>query len=657
MSRHHYPPTPACRVSIGAVAINKGGTGAVIIPDAVSGLGGIYTPSLDQPGYVAKLMSSGLVNPAQLPDSVVRGSTINGPDNLYPTQVVSYIITNYDSLTPYSASVSAGSCILNNDTIKFTAPPTAQVVTLTINGRAVPITVKEPWPLKPTIAVSTSGSNANAVGILMGSVFQMVVGSLTHLSTDWQVSTNNTFTNIVVSSISDVTNKTNWDAPGLSLSTTYYTRCRYTAANGVSSDWSDVVTFSTKSRYSPTTEEAKIAASDKTANSYFAWSLDIDGTGTRIVVGAYQSAQASLVNFGVAYVFKRTGTSWNQEAKIDVSSLLASAISFGYSVSINQDGTRVALGAPLASNGLASQCGAVYIYSRASAGTTWTQEAILYASDKTTNNNFGWAVSISGDGTRVVVGAPNANYSGANKAGAGYIFSRSGTTWTQEVKLTASDRLANDAFGWSVDICGDSTRVILGSYFAGFSGANKAGAAYVFSLDATNNWAQESKLFAVDKLANDQFGFSVAIDDSGVRAVIGANLSDPSSTKGAGAAYVFLRNASNAWSQEFKLVAFDKVSNDNFGTSVTINGDGTKIAVGSMLADKSGASACGAAYIFNRVSSLWAQETKLLASDGAASDNFGCSVSLSSDTSRLAVGAYLEDPGGTSNAGSGYIFA
>lgn len=654
MNRYHYPPTPACRVSVGAVAISKGGTGAVTIPDAVSGLGGVYSLSLDQAGYVAKLMSDGLVNPAQLPDSVVRGSTINGPDNLYPTQVVSYTITNYDSLSSYAITVSAGSCILNNDTIKFTAPSTAQVVTLTINGRAVPITVKEPWPLKPTLAASTSGSNAQAVGTMTGSVFQMVVGSLTHLSTDWQVSTNNTFTNIVVSSIGDTTNKTNWDAIGLSLSTTYYTRCRYTAANGVSSDWSDIVTFSTKSRYSPTTEEAKIQASDKAANNDFAWSLDVDDTGTRVVVGAYLSSQQSLLgSFGVVYVYKRTGTAWAQETKIDVSGLLAAGIHFGYSVSINSDGTRIALGAPLASNGLTSQCGAVYIYLRT--GTTWAQETILYASDRAANDNFGSAVAINSDGSRVVIGAPAADPSSTTGAGAAYVFLRTGTTWTQEAKLIASDKAASDAFGNSVCICDDASRVIVGSYLADPSAIANAGAVYVF-LRTTTTWAQEQKLIASDKLANDQFGFSVATNSDATRVVIGANLVDPSSIANAGAAYIFFRNTVT-WTQESKIVAFDKTANDQFGQSVAMNGDGNKLVVGSMLADKSGAANCGAAYIFNRIGTIWAQETKLLSSDGGADDDFGCCVALAADSSRLAIGAYLEDPGGTSNAGSGYIFA
>ena len=181
-------------------------------------------------------------------------------------------------------------------------------------------------------------------------------------------------------------------------------------------------------------------------------------------------------------------------------------------------------------------------------------------------DQFGYGVSISGD--YVIVGAFREDPSGVTNAGSAYIFVRSGTTWSQQAKLVASDKAAFDQFGYGVSISGDY--VIVGADNADPNGISGAGAAYVFVRSGTT-WSQQAKLVASDKAASDYFGISVAISSTGY-AIVGASGADPNGISRAGAAYIFKRSGSS-WSQETKLISPNLGSAAYFGRSVSIDGD------------------------------------------------------------------------------------
>jgi hypothetical protein len=289
---------------------------------------------------------------------------------------------------------------------------------------------------------------------------------------------------------------------------------------------------------------------------------------------------------------------------------------FGASVSI--DGNLAVVGAYAKDNYI----GAAYVFSR-SAGA-WVQQAKLMASDDAPGDNFGWAVAISGD--TAVVGA----YGHNGERGAVYVFTRSGSTWTEQAKLTASDSEAVDRFGYSVAISGDT--IVVGAYGKG----SLSGAAYVFTRSA-GAWSQQAKLVASDGATGDWFGYSVAVHSE--TAVVGALYKN----SGAGAAYVFTRSGS-AWSQQTKLIASDGASGDNLGCSVSINGD-------SIVAGARGRSfSTGAAYVFIRSSGLWSEQTRLTAGDGSVNNRFGVSVAIS--VNAVIVGA----EGIFNNTGVAYTF-
>jgi hypothetical protein len=347
----------------------------------------------------------------------------------------------------------------------------------------------------------------------------------------------------------------------------------------------------------------------------------------------------------------------------------------------------------------AQDAGAAYVFVRS--GTSWSQQAYLKASNTDAGDNFGSSVAVSGD--TLVVGAwgEASNTTGVNgsqadnsknDAGAAYVFVRSGTSWSQQAYLKASNTDSNDHFGWFVAVSGDTLVVGAqdeGSNATGVNGnqsdnsTSGAGAAYVFVRNGTS-WSQQAYLKASNTDSNDLFGRSVAV--SGDTVVVGA-LNEDSNATGvngnqadnsapcAGAAYVFVRNGTG-WSQQAYLKASntDALAFDAFGWSVAVSGntvvvgspgeDSAATGVNGNQADNS-APGAGAAYVFVRNGTSWSQQAYLKASNTDSIDQFGYRVAVSGDT--LVVGVEREDSNATGvngdqsdnsaqDAGAAYVF-
>jgi hypothetical protein len=214
--------------------------------------------------------------------------------------------------------------------------------------------------------------------------------------------------------------------------------------------------------------------------------------------------------------------------------------------------------------------------------------------------------------------------------------------FVQEAELTASDGAANDEFGTSVSIGGNTMVVGAASIVNGYA------AAYVFT-ESGSVWNQTAKLTASDGAAGAAFGNSVAIDSNTV--VVGAYEATVGGNSRQGAAYVFTESGS-AWNQTAKLTASDGATYDLFGDSVAISGN--TVVVGAFLATVGGNDQQGAAYVFQSTSGVWTQTQKLTASDGAVNDTFGRSVSIGGGT--VVVGAYQATVGGNAEQGAAYVF-
>jgi uncharacterized delta-60 repeat protein len=362
-------------------------------------------------------------------------------------------------------------------------------------------------------------------------------------------------------------------------------------------------------------------------------------SGDTVVVGSWLDNTGSGEDAGSAHVFTRSGATWSLQ-QILTASDGNSFDSFGSSVGINGD--TIVVGSAYDDNAGGTDAGSAYVFVRS--GSVWTQQAKLTASDGAASDRFGYSVSISGD--TIVVGAGFDDNAGGADAGSAYVFTRSGTVWSQQQKLAASDAATADEFGISVAIDGDS--VAVGSYENDNAGGTDAGAAYVFTRSGTV-WSQQQKLTASNGAASDYFGISVAL--SGNTVAVGAYQRDIGGTN-AGSAYIFTRSGA-VWTQQQEVTASDGAASDFFGIAVSLSGD--TLVVGAYDDDTPAGADVGSAYVYRRYNSYWAEEKKLTASDGIDNDHFGQAVAVDGDS--LIVGAYLDDTPGAVDSGSAYIFA
>ena len=277
--------------------------------------------------------------------------------------------------------------------------------------------------------------------------------------------------------------------------------------------------------------------------------------------------------------------------------------------------------------------GSVFVFTRN--GTVWTQQAKLIAGAGASGAGFGNSVALSGD-TALVGGASNAVY----------VFLRSGTVWNQQARLTAADGASGDLFGHKVALSGDT--VVVGATFDDTPAGVNAGSAYVFIRSGTV-WTQQAKLTAADGASDDRFGSAVALSADTV--VVGANGDATPAGRNVGSAYAFTRRGA-LWTQQAKLTASDGEPDDLFGSRVALSGD--TVLVGAYVDDTPAGADSGSAYVFIRSGTVWSQQAKLIAGDGAPGDWFGISVALSGDTA--LVGAFLDSTQAGMAAGSAYVF-
>jgi hypothetical protein len=342
---------------------------------------------------------------------------------------------------------------------------------------------------------------------------------------------------------------------------------------------------------------------------------------------------------------------WVNDGNVTAGSDAAANDNFGYSVSVSGD--TMVVGAPY-DDDKSSNSGSAYVFTRSSSGA-WTQQQKLTASDGSSNDNFGYSVSVSGD--TVVVGARGRN----NYRGSAYVFTRaSNGVWSQQAKLTASDGSSSDYFGYSVSVSGDS--VVVGAPGDDSSSSiSDTGSAYVFIRSSSGVWSQQAKLTAeADSGVGDEFGRSVSV--SGDTVVVGAPNNNNDGKSNSGSAYIFTRSSSNVWSLMKQLTpgSQDAGDNNNFGSSVSIDADVVVIGVpnheevrdqyNNVLNNH------GSAFVYVRGSNgEWSREAKLFPKDAYYSSNFGSSVSAAGDY--IIVGSPQFDLAESRyDAGKAYLF-
>ena len=443
----------------------------------------------------------------------------------------------------------------------------------------------------------------------------------------------------------------------------------------------------------PIAQQAYLKASNNGAEDRFGYSVAVSDD--VLVIGApFEDSAATGVNgdggnddaieSGAAYVFRRLGSSWIQEAYLKPSNT-DPGDGFGHAVAVsgdtivvgavNEDSAATGIDGNQASNA-SGESGAAYVFRRI--GSAWSQEAYLKASNTGAGDAFGHSVAVDGD--TIVIGAwredssatginGNQANNDAGNSGAAYVFVRD-VTWTQQAYVKASNTggfvfpvSSGDAFGYSVALSGDI--LLVGAPFEGSSatGVNgnqndnsriNAGAAYAF-VRTGSSWSQEAYLKSSNTGMSNNFGRSVSV--AGQTAVVGEPFEN-SSSPASGAAHVFTRDGTG-WSAQASLKASNPNTNDFFGISVSVSGE--RLVIGAMQEDSNAsgvngnqsdnsAPGAGAAYLFEPAGSSWGQAAYLKASNTGPGDGLGLAVAVFEEV--IVLGAPFEDSGATGVGGN-----
>jgi Divergent InlB B-repeat domain len=369
-------------------------------------------------------------------------------------------------------------------------------------------------------------------------------------------------------------------------------------------------------RVDPFVQGAKLTGPGETASgAQFGFSVALSSDGNTALIGGPVEFGA-----GAAWVFTRSGSTWTQQGN-----KLTGTAGFGSSVALSADGNTALIGGRSENR--------AWVFTRS--GSTWTQQGNnLTGSDEVGDGLFGSSVALSSDGNTALIGGDYDN----GGVGAAWVFTRSGSTWTQQGnKLTPSDEIGDGGFGSGVALSSDGNTALIGG-----PTDNGVGAMWVFTRSGSTWVQQGNKLTPSDEIGYGYFGFSVALSSDGNTALIG----------GAGA-WVFTRSGSTWTQQGNKLTG-----NGGFGSSVALSSDGNTALIGGG----------GAAWVFTRSGSTWTQQGNKLTGTGTVS--FGFSVALSSDANTALIGEppnpHLSDAAGAAlvfipghalsvtNAGTGF---
>ncbi|MFT7562269.1 MAG: hypothetical protein ACI93R_004204, partial [Flavobacteriales bacterium] len=396
----------------------------------------------------------------------------------------------------------------------------------------------------------------------------------------------------------------------------------------------------------------------------------------------------SLSGSGAVYIYVKEDGLWRFQSYVK-SSNPDEADAFGTQLTLSGDGNTLAISAPLedsASSGVdgaqqnedAMDSGAVYVYRRA--GDTWVQQNYLKSPTTSAADKFGSALSLSSFGASLIVSAIGEDSNAlqqantASNSGAVYLYTLNGDSWSHERTFKAPNADQDDQFGLAMDISANGKIILIGA--PNEAGASQglggdiisnefvaAGAAYLYEKQ-NNEWSDAQYIKASNTAVAQQFGRSISIAGDGNTFAIGAigeasiaiginGDSSDTSNPDSGAAYIYSRVNSTVWTQEAYVKASNGDIGDFFGHSISLNADGTILAVGA-IGESSPAEAIdgnefsntelesGAAYIFKKEDNVWSQLSYVKSPNTDAGDLFGSALQLDASGDTLVVGAPAE---------------
>ncbi len=390
------------------------------------------------------------------------------------------------------------------------------------------------------------------------------------------------------------------------------------------------------------TNETRVVSPTPLDYDWFGDTVQIDDAGETIIAGIPNRDNVGAYA-GVAEIFTYNGSSWSWQATLAGTTQAEAA--FGLSTAISEDGNRVVVGAPFEDGpggALDEDSGAAYLYTRN--GSSWPLTKKLQGHDTQWYDYFGDGVGISGD--TVVVGADGAEVGFGVYPGAAYVFVDSGGVVTEQQKLSSSDGVDFDWFGWSVAI--DGNTIAVGAP-GDDVGATESGSIYMFERTGTN-WLQTTKIYQDDPAVSNWFGLFLALDGDTL-AVGNAYKDGPGANYEAGAVDVYVRSGVN-WTKQARLRASNLEPYAWFGFGVDVSGD--VIAVGAPYATGGGVDYAGQTYLFQRSGTNWTQTAHFTPGSPSFDDESGWDVGLCD--SRVVTVANNETVSGHVYAGAMYVY-
>jgi hypothetical protein len=394
-------------------------------------------------------------------------------------------------------------------------------------------------------------------------------------------------------------------------------------------------------RIDPLVQQAKLTGAEEVGGARFGFSVALSSDGNTALVGGMEDNGSR----GAAWVFTRSGTTWTQQGpKLVAGAEEVGNGRFGDHLALSSDGNTALIGGP-EDNGAV---GAAWVFTRS--GSTWTQQGPKLTGGEEIpegggrGGSFGGSVALSSDGNTAVIGGDGDN----NGTGAAWIFTRTESTWTQQgPKLTGS----GPRFGVGVAISSEGNTALVGA-----DGVNKfVGAADVFTRSGSTWTQQGPALTGGEEIgAETLFGLDVALSSDGNTALIGGYRDNPQAGgHGIGAAWVFTRSGTTWTQQGPKLTGSGELGAADFGYAVALSSDGNTALIGGPH-DGGGPPVAGAAWVFSRSGSTWTQQGSKITASGEVGQepNFGISVALASAVTTALIGG-ADD---SNSVGAAWVF-
>ena len=569
--------------------LHEGGTSKNTATQALNALYGIPSGLKGEPLGPVALDGAGRLDPSALEGISLTDTGVDGDSTIQLRETKEYFLTTYDSYQTYEVEGVLGIARIERNVIYYTAGETPGIGGFIINGRRINILVQGIVISRPSVNVPINNAINRPINMtFIGSSFQTLGGSDIHISSDWELSTDINFINVVQRSQSDTVNLTSWPVSNMQELKKHYVRVRYRGQNAGLGSWSNAVGFTTGNDGLINTETGKIIPSPQIAGEWFGANIGLSGDGNVALIGGSRSTLKGF-NSGSIYYFKKENNQWVQKQKFTALDTDENDLLGGASIALNNDGTRAIICAPMATTEFGTR-GAVYYFKRIS--DIWVEQAKIYPSG-TDYSLYGHAAAMNAEGTFAVIGSSegSASYNG----GSVFLYNLIDEEWVFQQRIYSPEPTKNNAFGNDVALNSDGSQLLISAIRYPGDNLNK-GAVYYYKK-VSNVWTMVQLFTSLDVSQNDLFGQGLSISGDGNLAIIGAYRGVNSQGVMTGKSYVFSK-IDDSWTQDRVLYSSDGSHSDGFGISSAMRADGRYALIGAGMRSENGIVNSGCIYIF-----------------------------------------------------------